>query len=46
MPQLYPTIEEYITTTRQKATLFMVFNTAYNEVIAMGKSLQNKTPHR
>jgi hypothetical protein len=40
MPQLIYTIEEYITEERQKDSIWMVFNTRYNEIHALKKKLE------
>jgi hypothetical protein len=37
MPQIVPTIDEYIATQRKETTIWMVFNTVYNDVHAFNK---------
>lgn len=39
MPQIIPTIEEYVAITRKEDTIYMVFNTVYNDVHAFKKEV-------
>lgn len=41
MPQIIPTIEEYVATVRKEDTIFMVFNTVYNDIHAFKKKLDS-----
>lgn len=41
MPQILYTIEEYIATKRQKTSIWIVFNTAYNDVHAFKKKTED-----
>jgi len=40
MPQTLYTIDEYIATVRKKTSIWIVFNTVYNDVHAFGKEIQ------
>jgi hypothetical protein len=40
MPQILYTIDEYIATKRQKTTIWIVFNTVYNDVHAFKKEIE------
>lgn len=40
MPQILYTIEEYIATKRQKTSIWIVFNTVYNDIHAFKKKLE------
>jgi len=42
MPQILYTIDEYIATIRRKTSIWIVFNTVYNDVHAFGKEIENK----
>ena len=41
MPQILYTIDEYIATVRKKTSIWIVFNTVYNDVHAFGKELED-----
>lgn len=41
MPQILYTIEEYIATKRQKTSIWIVFNTLYNDVHAFKKKIED-----
>ena len=40
MPQILYTVEEYIATKRQKTSIWIVFNTVYNDIHAFKKKLE------
>ena len=42
MPQAVPTIEEYASQIRKKDTIFIVFNTVYNDVHSFHKDLEQE----
>ena len=41
MPQILSTIEQYITEEREKDSIWMVFNTRYNEIHALHQPLKD-----
>jgi len=41
MPQILYTVEEYIATKRQKTSIWIVFNTVYNDIHAFKKKLED-----
>jgi hypothetical protein len=41
MPQIIPTIEEYVATMRKEDTIYMVFNTSYNDKHAFKKKFDS-----
>ena len=40
MPQILYTIDEYIATIRKKTSIWIVFNTVYNDIHAFGKKIK------